>query len=142
MRKNPLLAKLRAGKVSVMPCISFGSPETIEHIAHVGFDSLWLDGQHSTFTESSMAESLARFAAVPCAPIVRVNNHDWGVICSTLDAGAMGIIVPMVQTVEQAKAAVQATKNPPLGGYGLGWWRARGASRSTWSTRTRRFSWR
>src|SRR5438094_6767488 len=103
MRKNPVLAKLRAGRVSVMPCMTFGNPDLVEHVAYLGFDGLWLDWQHGTWTESTIADTLARFLPVSCAPIVRVRSHDWGLICSTLDMGATGIIVPMIQNVEQAK---------------------------------------
>jgi 4-hydroxy-2-oxoheptanedioate aldolase len=115
LRKNPVLAKLRAGRVSVLPCITFGSPDIVEHAAYLGFDGLWLDWQHGTWTEPVLADALARLLPATTAPIVRVRSHDWGVICSTLDMGAMGIIVPMVQNAEDARAAVQATKNPPLG---------------------------
>jgi 4-hydroxy-2-oxoheptanedioate aldolase len=98
-----------------MPCIVFGSPDIVEHAAHLGFDGLWLDWQHGTWTEPLLADALARLLPTTTAPIVRVRSHDWGLICSTLDMGAMGIIVPMVQSAEDARAAVQATKNPPLG---------------------------
>jgi 4-hydroxy-2-oxoheptanedioate aldolase len=98
-----------------MPGITFGSPDIVEHVAYLGFDGLWLDWQHGTWTEPVLADALARLLPATTAPIVRVRSHDWGVICSALDMGAMGIIVPMVQNVADARAAVQATKNPPLG---------------------------
>jgi 4-hydroxy-2-oxoheptanedioate aldolase len=115
MRKNQALAKQRAGKVTVGPAISYGSPDVAEQVAQLGFDWVWLDWQHGQFTEPTLNDALARFLAVESAPLVRVKSHEPGTINRVLDMGAMGVIVPMVQNAEQARAVVQATYYTPLG---------------------------
>jgi 2-keto-3-deoxy-L-rhamnonate aldolase RhmA len=115
MRKNKALAKLRAGKVVAGPAINYGSPDLAEHVAHLGFDYVWLDWQHGQFTEPTLNEALGRFLAVESTPLVRVKSHEPGTINRVLDMGAMGVIVPMVQNAAQARAIVQPVYYPPLG---------------------------
>lgn len=115
MRGNPALAKLRAGGTNFGPGIVYDSADLVEQLAHVGFDWLWLDWQHGQFTESSLNNALGRFLAVDSVPIVRVKSHEPGTINRVLDMGAMGVIVPMVQTAEQAAAVVEAAFYPPKG---------------------------
>jgi 4-hydroxy-2-oxoheptanedioate aldolase len=115
MRKNLALAKQHAGGVTVGPFLLYGSPDLAEQVAHLGFDWVWLDWQHGQWTESTLNDALARFLAVPCAPLVRVKSHEPGTINRVLDMGAMGVIVPMVQDAAQARAVVQAAYYPPLG---------------------------
>ena len=120
MRKNPGLAKLRAGGVSAGPGVSFGSPDIAEQAASVGFEWVWLDWQHGQWTESALNNALARFLAFETAPIVRVKGHELGTINRVLDMGAMGVIVPMVQNAEQARYVAQAAYYPPLGMRSVG----------------------
>jgi len=115
VRKNLALAKLRAGKVAVGLHVGYASPDLAEQAAHVGFDWVWLDAQHGEWTEVPLNNALARFLAVESTPIVRVRSQDPGLINRTLDMGAMGVMVPMVQNAEQARAAAQAVFYPPLG---------------------------
>ncbi|MGH2367938.1 MAG: HpcH/HpaI aldolase family protein, partial [Chloroflexota bacterium] len=115
MRANPALAKLRAGRVVSGPFLSYGSPDLAEQVAHLGFDWVALDWQHGQWTETTLNDALARFLAVDTIPLVRVKGHEPGTINRVLDMGAMGVIVPMVQNAEQARAAVQAARYPPLG---------------------------
>jgi 4-hydroxy-2-oxoheptanedioate aldolase len=115
VRRNTALAKLRAGKVIVGPMVSYGSPDLAEQIAHQGFDFVWLDWQHGQFTEPTLHEALGRFLAVESTPLVRVKSHEPGTINRVLDMGAMGVIVPMVQNAEQARAVAQPVYYPCLG---------------------------
>ena len=89
-------------------------------MARVGFDWLTLDIEHSPIDWSQAATIFACIADAGGVPLARVpkGNHDY--IKRVLDAGAWGIVVPMVDTVEQAKIAVAAAKYPPEGNRSLG----------------------
>jgi 4-hydroxy-2-oxoheptanedioate aldolase len=115
VRKNLALAKLRAGKVTVGLHVGYASPDLAEQAAHTGFDWVWLDAQHGEWTEVPLNNALARFLAVESIPIVRVRSQDVGLVNRALDMGAMGVMVPMVQNAEQARATAQAVFYPPLG---------------------------
>ncbi len=132
MRSNPALAKLRAGGTNFGPGIAYDSADLVEQLSYLGFDWLWLDWQHGQFTESSLNNALGRFLAVDTVPIVRVKGHEPGTINRVLDMGAMGIIVPMVQTAEEAAAAVQAAFYPPKGRRSAGGIRTRLMAESFW----------
>ena len=115
MRHNPALAKMRRGKPCFGPILVYSCPDAAEQVAHLGFDWVWLDWQHGQFTEPTLHNALARFQAVDSAPIVRVKGNEPGTINRVLDMGAMGIVVPMIQNAEEAKAAVEAAYYPPIG---------------------------
>ena len=115
MRRNHALAKLRAGKVITGPNLVYDSPSLAEHVAHLGFDFVWIDWQHGQWSEHTLNDALARYLTVASAPIVRVKGNEPGTINRVLDMGAMGVIVPYVQDADQARAAVRATYYPPIG---------------------------
>jgi 4-hydroxy-2-oxoheptanedioate aldolase len=120
MRRNLALAKLRAGQVTCGPSVSYASPDLAEQVAHLGFDWVWLDAQHGCWSRAALYDAVARFLPTATAPIVRVESHDPGGINHVLDMGAMGVIVPMVQNAEEARAAVRAAYYPPLGRRSVG----------------------
>lgn len=115
MQTNQGLAKLRAGGVTSGPILSFDSADLAEQVARMGFDWVWLDWQHGQWTEHTINNAIARFLGQATVPIVRVKGHEPGTINRVLDMGAMGIVVPMVQDADQARAAVQATYYTPAG---------------------------
>jgi len=115
VRKNTALASLKAGKVIVGPAIYYGSPDLAETVAHMGFDFVWLDWQHGQFTEHTLNDALGRFLAVDSTPLVRVKSHEPGTINRVLDMGAMGLVAPMVDNAEQARAVTRPVYYPPLG---------------------------
>ena len=115
MRNNNALAKLRTGKLIFGPAVVFDSPDIAEYLAHLGFDWVWLDWQHGQFTEPTLNNALGRFLAVESVPLVRVKSHETGTINRVLDMGAMGVIVPMVQNADQARAVSLPVYYPPLG---------------------------
>ena len=115
MRRNPALAKLRAGGMTSGISVSLDSPDLAELAAHIGFDYIWLEWQHGQFSEHTLNNAIARFLPVDTAPIVRVKSHEPGTINHALDMGAMGVIVPMVETAEEARAIAHVTYYPPLG---------------------------
>jgi 4-hydroxy-2-oxoheptanedioate aldolase len=94
--------------------------EMMELVALAGFDFAVIDLEHSPIGLETAYRLIgtALFTGVP--PIVRVPGLDGGLVARVLDAGAEGIMVPHVDTVEQARAAVAAVRFPPLGSRGVG----------------------
>lgn len=115
MRRNLALAKLKAGRVTCGVSVGLDSPDLAELVAHIGFEWVWLEWQHGQFSEHTLNNAIARFLPVETAPIVRVKSQEPGTINHVLDMGAMGVIVPMVETAEEARAVAKVTYYPPLG---------------------------
>ena len=120
MKRNPVKAALREGKPQVGTWLSLGSVYAARVMARVGFPWVTVDMEHSPIDWSDAAAMFGVIAEAGCVPLVRVpcGNHDH--IKRVLDAGAFGIVVPMVNTVEQAKAVVDAAKYPPQGKRSIG----------------------
>ena len=86
----------------------------------MGFDWLTLDIEHSAIDWSQATTIFAAVADAGCVPLARVPEGTHHYIKRVLDAGAWGIVVPMVDTVEQAKVAIAAAKYPPTGNRSVG----------------------
>ena len=84
-------------------------------LADAGFDFLLFDTQHSPVETKQLYPAILAMRGKKTAPIVRVSSNRADLICFALDAGARGIIVPMVNTKEEAIAMVRACKYSPLG---------------------------
>ena len=97
-----------------------GSPLVTEVAAGSGLDWLLIDMEHSANSLESVLLQLQAAAAYPIAPLVRVASNDTVAIKQVLDIGAQNIIVPMVSSAAEAKAAVAATRYPPEGVRGVG----------------------
>lgn len=97
-----------------------GSPVIAEIAAGSGLDLLLIDGEHSANSLASIQTQLQVAAAYPVCPIVRVPSGDPVVIKQVLDLGAQNLIVPMVDSAEQAAAVVRAVRYPPEGIRGVG----------------------
>jgi 4-hydroxy-2-oxoheptanedioate aldolase len=100
--------------------MGLGSPVAAESLAHLGFDWLVIDQEHASFDASLMTGQLQAISSTPTVPLVRVPWNDGAWIKSALDAGAYGIVVPMVNTRAEAEAAVAATRYPPQGKRRIG----------------------
>ncbi len=118
--KNPVKEALRAGQPQVGTWLSLGDPLATRLMARVGFPWLTVDLEHSPIDWSQAAVQFALIAEAGCVPLARVPRGDHDYIKRVLDAGAMGIVVPMVDTPEQARAAVAAAKYPPVGNRSVG----------------------
>jgi 4-hydroxy-2-oxoheptanedioate aldolase len=99
-----------------------GSTDTayIEIAAGAGFDWLCLDGEHSPHELHTLLPALQTIAAYPVQPIVRVPVGDTVVIKRVLDIGAQTVLVPMVESADQARRLVAAMRYPPHGVRGVG----------------------
>ncbi len=114
-RRNCIEQKLLIGTFAAIP-----HPVAIEVTAAAGVDFLCIDWEHSQIGRERI-EDLIRAADVHRVPaMVRVPGHAAEDIAAVLDAGAAGVLVPRVSTAEQARAAVKATRYPPLGTRGVG----------------------
>ena len=111
-----------------------GSPQNAELLSNCGIDFLLLDRQHGSWGDDSTIAAFAAMAAGSAVPMARVARNDYTLIGRLLDEGAMGIIVPMVHTADDAQAAARACRFPPTGDRSWGWGRARtyGADYSDW----------
>ena len=118
-RPNALKARLRAGKRALGCWTVLGAPAVIEVLALCGFDYLLLDQEHGFGEPSGLLHSLQAMAATPqCSSIVRVPSNDPNYLKRVLDAGVEGVMVPNVETAEDARAAVAACRYPPAGRRG------------------------
>jgi 4-hydroxy-2-oxoheptanedioate aldolase len=117
---NPLKARLDAGKPAVGLLVSMPSVHAVQILAASGFDWLFFDMEHGPIGIESAHAMIAATNGSRTAPIVRVAwNVPW-LIKPVLDAGAMGIIVPMIRSAAEAEAAVRAIRYPPAGERGFG----------------------
>lgn len=118
MKTRNLKAELKSGKKLLGCWAGLGNVAAVEIVAMAGFDFVVLDWEHG-FADRSNSLPLALAArAHGCGVIVRVPDHRTAEFKFALDMGCDGIIVPMVATVEEAKAAVSACRYPPLGTRG------------------------
>jgi 4-hydroxy-2-oxoheptanedioate aldolase len=100
----------------------FSLPDTIsaEAAAHSGFDYICIDMQHGLLDYQATLNKLQVLSLASAVPIVRVPANEPSIICKALDAGAMAIIVPLINTPEEAQAAVAASRYPPEGNRSMG----------------------
>ena len=120
MKANPVKAALAAGQPQVGTWLSFGNVFSARLMARVGFPWLTVDLEHSPIDWQTASLMFAAIADSGCVPLARVPRGDHDLIKRVLDGGAMGIVVPMVNTVEEAKTAIAAAKYPPVGNRSIG----------------------
>jgi len=121
MRTNQVKEKLKRGEPALGAWLSLPSVPSARIMARLGFDWLLVDMEHSAHNPVLMADMVATIAdAGTGAPMVRVpgNSVEW--FKWVLDAGAWGVVVPMVNTREEAQRAVAYAKYPPLGTRSIG----------------------
>ncbi len=127
MRTNGLKRKLAAGQRACGALVEFNSPDVIEVLGHLGYDFVFLDGQHCGLNPET-ARGLIRAADVNgMTSLVRVPKNDPAIILEYLDAGAGGIVVPNIINRAETEAMVSAMKYPPVGQRG-GFGRSRAAN--------------
>jgi 4-hydroxy-2-oxoheptanedioate aldolase len=115
MKPNRLRQVWAEGRPASNAWLSLGSAFVAESMAAQGWDTLTIDTQHGLEGYAEMVAMLQAMAASPTTPLVRVSWNAPGEIMKALDAGAMGIICPMINTREEAEAFVGACRYPPLG---------------------------
>lgn len=125
MKINTAKQLLLEGKPAFGYSLGLGSPTAAEVLSTSGIDFLLLDRQHGSWGDDSTIAALIAMQAGTAIPMARVARNDYTLIGRLLDEGMMGIVVPMVDTPEQAKAAADACLLPPTGQRSWGWGRAR-----------------
>lgn len=125
-QKAPLQERLRAGELTIGSWITLGHPSVAEILAGAGFDWLAVDMEHSAITLSEAQALIQAIELGGSVPLVRVGSNDPNEIKRVMDAGAHGVIVPMVNSREDAVRAVRAANYPPRGARGVGLARAQG----------------
>ncbi len=115
-----------ASQTTVGSWLQLADPSLTEMMARAGFDWLTIDLEHTSTTVSQAADMIriGDLAGVPM--LARLSGHDPSQIKRILDMGASGIIAPMVNTADEAKAIVDAALYPPRGTRGVGLARAQG----------------
>ena len=121
-----LKTRLAANQLTVGSWITLAHPAIAEIMARAGFDWLTVDMEHSVITIRE-AEELIRVVSLCNVPaLVRLTSNNADLIKRVMDAGAIGIIVPMVNSRADAASAVSSVNYPPLGKRGVGLARAQG----------------
>ena len=115
---------LQQRQLSLGGWIQIGHPACAEILAHAGLDWVCVDLEHGAIDLETMADIFRTLDAHNCTPVARLPINDPVWIHRTLDAGARGLIIPMVKTAAEAEAAVREAKYPPRGERGFGYSRA------------------
>jgi 4-hydroxy-2-oxoheptanedioate aldolase len=115
MRPNTLREIWKRGDAVVNGWLSIPSSFSAEVMAHQGFDSLVVDMQHGVIDYDSAIALLQAISTTSVIPLSRVPWNDPARLMKILDAGAYGVICPMVNTPDEAEALVRACKYPPRG---------------------------
>ncbi|QSS49569.1 HpcH/HpaI aldolase/citrate lyase family protein [Histoplasma capsulatum var. duboisii H88] len=118
---NRLRTALQTGKG-----VSFGAWQMLPGANHSrimarsGFDWICVDTEHGNIADDQMHEAVAAIAATGVSPVVRIAANESWMVKRALDAGAHGIVVPLLHTVDDARKLVESAKFPPLGRRGFG----------------------
>ena len=118
--QNHFRDALRNGRRQIGLWVGLADANAAEALAGTGFDWLLLDGEHAPNDPRSVLQQLRALAAYPVQPIVRPVIGDVALIKQYLDIGAQTLLIPMVDTPEQAAALVRAMRYPPEGIRGMG----------------------
>jgi 2-dehydro-3-deoxyglucarate aldolase/4-hydroxy-2-oxoheptanedioate aldolase len=130
--ENRVKRMLKAGKKTAGAWSQLCSPASTEILCRAGFDWILIDMEHSPSDMQTLLAMLQAMGGSGAVPIVRAPWNDMVWIKRILDTGAYGVMIPSVNTREQAMAAVQACKYPPAGVRGIaGSPRAAGFGRDT-----------
>ena len=120
MKPNKLKAQWQQGQAALNGWLSIGDAFSAEVMAAQGFDSITIDTQHGVVDYAQCVAMLQAMTAYDVTPIVRVPWLDPAAIMKALDAGAYGIICPMINNRQQAEALVSYMRYPPLGTRSFG----------------------
>ena len=121
MKPNRFKQIRAEGKIPIGQMISeFGTRGIAQMLDVCGADFVLIDTEHAPHTTGDVADLVAWFAATTVAPFVRVPQIEYHLIARTMDAGALGVMVPNVKNAAEAKAIVDAVKYAPLGARGIG----------------------
>lgn len=128
---NTFKQRLRSGQAQIGLWLGLANPYCAELAANAGFDWLLIDGEHAPNDLRSLLGQLQAVAPYASQPVIRPVIGDTALIKQVLDLGVQTLLVPMVESAEQARELVRATRYPPSGVRGVGSALARA---SRWNT--------
>ncbi|HET7607390.1 MAG TPA: aldolase/citrate lyase family protein [Gammaproteobacteria bacterium] len=117
---NTAKLKLQRGEQIVGGTVTSPDPDIYCAMANSGFDFLWIEMQHSPLTYQEVARMIWACRGAPAMPFIRVPDSTPGDIQKAMDIGGLGIIIPLVDSVEEIRSAVDYTMYPPRGKRSLG----------------------
>ena len=120
MRENRLRTLWNAGQAAVNGWLAIPNGFSAETMAHQGWDTLTIDLQHGVVDYQAMVGMLQAISTTPTVPLVRVPWLEPGILMKTLDAGAYGVICPMINTREDAQKLVAWSHYAPRGTRSFG----------------------
>jgi 2-keto-3-deoxy-L-rhamnonate aldolase RhmA len=134
MRENRVKRALMSGEVQVGTWVNtFRTPQIAQVLATAGFDFMYIDMEHSILSIETVGDLCYAALAAGLVPIVRPSGKDPHLLTRPLDRGAMGLLIPHVDTREEAESVAGAIRFPPLGVRGMnlqgphtGWGKADG----------------
>ena len=117
---NGFLKKVSSGKVCLGGVVTLSDLSVSELAGDVGLDFIWIDAEHAPHTIDGVMKHIIATRGTGCTPFVRVRANEQMLIKTYLDLAPAAIIVPMVNTAEEADAAVEACRYPLRGRRGCG----------------------
>ena len=120
MRPNPIHEAHRAGRAAIGAWVTVPAPTHAEMLGLAGFDAVAIDTQHGLVDFDGCCALLHAISATPAAPLVRVSGNHFAEIGHVLDAGAYGVICPLVNSADDAQRFVAAVRYPPAGARSWG----------------------
>jgi 4-hydroxy-2-oxoheptanedioate aldolase len=135
LQQNTAKKLLASGKPAVGIWLAVPSLTSAEALAAIGWDWLTLDVEHAAYNLETQQALFLAIASQGCVPLARIAANDPTIIKQTLDAGAMGVVVPMVCSGAEAQQAVEACRYPPQGIRSAGGGRWRVAYGADWQGR-------
>ncbi len=121
MSENKVKAKLKAGGWVSGPIVEeIFSVGGVRVLANAGHDFLWFDTEHNMYDWETLLTVVQFSRAIGITPLVRVTDLSYAAVARALDTGALGVIIPRVESKEQVEAAVSYAKYPPFGRRGAG----------------------
>ena len=121
MRENRMKKLLREGKVVIGTMVTeVRSPSIAQMLSTAGFDCMFVDSEHSSFSIETVADLILAAKAADIVSVVRVpSRKEHHLMSRPLDAGAQGLLIPRVETKEEVREIIRATKYYPLGERGM-----------------------
>jgi 4-hydroxy-2-oxoheptanedioate aldolase len=113
---NTMKQKLLSGQPALGIVLGLGSPTAAGITSSCCFDFVLVDNQHGDWDDSTTLAAFRAISLGSATPVARVRQNDYYAIGRLLDRGALGIVVPMVNSADEARAAAFAMRYPPFGG--------------------------
>lgn len=118
LRENRAKRRLQRGE-NVTVVSGFESPNVIDLLGPSGVDGIWIEGEHGHVDFADIPNLTRACDLWGMTSVVRINQNNPGLIYRTFDVGAQGVVVPHVNTAEEARAVVDAAKFHPIGHRGM-----------------------